>query len=171
MKLVSLFKALWLRMRYPKKLSLSSLHNRISGSFNIKIDNDGKIRIAPYLHTKRNVTIHADGGNIDIGKNVFLNENCTIVSHKEIVIGDNATIGPNVCIYDHDHNYKSTGYISDEVFIGKNVWIGANVVILRGTHLGDGCVVGAGTVVRGNFQKDTLIVQEHQYKTKSIDRG
>lgn len=77
-------------------------------------------------------------------------------------------IGPNVCIYDHDHNYKGTGYLSGEIFIGKNVWIGANAVILRGTRLGDGCVVGADTVVKGIFDEDMLITQNRETKTKCI---
>ena len=34
-----------------------------------------------------------------------------------------------------------------EVTIGNNVWIGGNSVICPGVHIGDNCVIGAGSVV------------------------
>lgn len=147
-----------------------AFHNRIAKNVSLQAENGGSIRVKKFLHVQRNVTLHADGGRIDIGENTFINENSMIVSHKEIELGDNVTIGPNVCIYDHDHNYKKGGYISSKIHIGNNVWIGANAVILRGTWLGDGCVVGAGTIVKGTFEDDTLIMQDRKIQTRHIER-
>lgn len=39
--------------------------------------------------------------------------------------------------------------ISDAIVIGNDVWLGANCIILKGTRLGDGCVVAGGSVVTG----------------------
>ena len=36
---------------------------------------------------------------------------------------------------------------SGEVAIGNNVFIGMNTIILRGVHIGDNVVIGAGSVV------------------------
>ena len=44
------------------------------------------------------------------------------------------------------------------VKIGKNCFIGCNALILKGTELGDGCVVGAGAVVSGKFEDNCVIV-------------
>ena len=41
--------------------------------------------------------------------------------------------------------------------IGKNCFIGCNALILKGTRLGDGCVVGAGAVVSGEFPAGCVI--------------
>ena len=41
--------------------------------------------------------------------------------------------------------------------IGKNCFIGCNSIILKGTVLGDGCVVGAGAVVCGKFEDNCVI--------------
>lgn len=46
------------------------------------------------------------------------------------------------------------------IVIGNNVWIGANTLILRGTTIGDNCVVAGGSVIRGNYPADTVIVQK-----------
>lgn len=166
-KLVRVCRWLWHKI-FDGKNVLLDFHNRIGAHVILRATSGGNVAIKRFFHTQRNVTIHADGGIINIGENVFLNENCMVVSHEKIEIGENVTIGPNVCIYDHDHNYKGTGYLSGEIYIGKNVWIGANAVILRGTRLGDGCVVGAGTVVKGIFDENMLITQNRETKTKCI---
>lgn len=91
-----------------------------------------------------------------------------ITAHQSIKIGSNVQIGPNVLIYDHDHDYKSKNsklYKSSEVDIGDNVWIAANVVILRGTKIGNDCVVGAGAILRGNYPDNTTIVQKRELTT------
>ena len=44
------------------------------------------------------------------------------------------------------------------VFIGDNVWIGENVVILPGSKIGNGCIIGANTLINGNeFPDNTMI--------------
>ena len=97
-----------------------------------------------------------------IGNGVFINQNTVIAAHKKISIGEGTTIGPNVCIYDHDHRFGAQGimpgYKEADVTIGNNVWIGANVVILRGTVIEDGCVIGAGCVVKGHIPAHSLVV-------------
>lgn len=75
-------------------------------------------------------------------------------------------LGPNVLIYDHDHDYKAEGgvfslkYKTSPVTIGNNVWIGANCVILRGTSIGDNCVIGGGCVLKGEYPSNSVIVQK-----------
>lgn len=169
-KIANIIRWLYHKLNDGKQVNVA-FHNRIGKNVLLQANNGGSINIKRFFHVQRNVTIHADGGEIDIGENVFINENSMIVSHEKIELGYNVTIGPNVCIYDHDHNYKECGYISDEISIGKNVWIGANAVILRGTYLGNGCVVGAGTVVKGVFEDNTLITQEKKIQTKHIEKG
>ena len=44
------------------------------------------------------------------------------------------------------------------ITIGNNVWIGANVIVLKGTVLGDNTVVGTGSVVKGEYPSNCVIV-------------
>lgn len=40
--------------------------------------------------------------------------------------------------------------------IGNHCWIGSNVTILKETHIGDNCVIGAGLVISGKIKDGTL---------------
>lgn len=105
-------------------------------------------------------------GVLDIEEKVFINDNCNINCVNRISIGRGTKIGPNVCINDHDHNYKdpTDGHlVKGEVKIGKNVWIGSNVVILKDTIIGDNTVIAAGSVVKGRIPSNTLFVNKREY--------
>ena len=107
-----------------------------------------------------------DGAKCIIGNNTSINSNNMIVCHESISIGDNCQFSPNVQVYDHDHDFRDPGgigamhYKTAPIIIGNNVWIGANTVILRGTEIGDNCVVGAGSVIKGSFPAGSVIVQK-----------
>lgn len=108
-------------------------------------------------------SIECKGGNIEMGENIFLNKFCRIVSYKNIRIGNDCIFGPNVSIYDHNHNYtnkekaiRNQGFKIDEVKIGNNVWVGANVVITAGAKIGNNVVIGANSVAKGTLDSDAV---------------
>jgi acetyltransferase-like isoleucine patch superfamily enzyme len=90
------------------------------------------------------------GRNIVIGKNVFINSNCTFMDRGGITIGDGTYIGPNVNLttlnHDHDPQKRHITYCQP-IMIGKNVWIGIGATVLPGVIVGDGAIVAAGAVV------------------------
>ena len=92
------------------------------------------------------------GHNIEIGKNAFINYNCTIIDVGKVVIGDYCQIAPNVSIYTAGQPVhpatRNTGYeYGIDITIGNNVWIGGGSIIMPGVHIGDCAVIGAGSVV------------------------
>ena len=118
---------------------------------------------------RNNTELHADGGIIYIGEKCFINKNCMIVSHERIDIQSGVTIGPNVCIYDHDHDGNG-GFISKPIMIKANTWIGAGCIILKGVTIGENCTVAAGTVVSKDVP-DNMLVYQHRdtlYRAKEI---
>ena len=92
-------------------------------------------------------------GRLKIADGVSIGRWNSIVCHDSIRIGKNTILGPNVLIYDHDHAFNGGNGVEKKRFttasieIGDNCWIGANVVILKGTKIGNRCVVGAGCVL------------------------
>ena len=131
------------------------------------IKNNGHIILGKRTTAFNRVTLSANGGNLILGNNVFFNRNCIVVALQQIIIGDNCIFGPGVTIYDHDHKFNSNGVIHGEynttsVVIDNNCWIGANATILRGTHIGEGCVIGAGTVVKGDISPHSLVTNNRE---------
>ena len=82
----------------------------------------------------------------------MVNYNCVILDTSPVHIYENAFIGPGVCIacagHPMDAARRARGIVtSAPVTIEKDVWIGANAVICGGVTIGEGSVIGAGSVV------------------------
>ena len=106
------------------------------------------------------ITFHY-GCHTKIGNHVFINFNFTVQDDGLVEIGDHCDFGPNVTIVtpchpmlpderqkfpDEDGQEKRLCW-AKPVKIGNHCWFGANVVICPGVTIGDGCVIGAGSVV------------------------
>ena len=100
-----------------------------------------------------------------IGDKVSINDGTVLSALSEISIGECTTIAENVMIRDHDHDYldvkigeQPVGYIVHKVTIGKGCWLGFASIILKEVNLGDGVIVGAGSVVTQNFTTGFVVV-------------
>ena len=131
-----------------------------------RIDTGGSMTIIGKNMIEKSTLLHADDGQIKLNQN-FINRNYMIVAHQLIDIGYGTTIGPNVCIYDHDHDKSNGGgFKSVPVHIGSNVWIGANSVILKDVTIGDNAVIGAGTVITHDVACNATIVRANNRRIR-----
>ena len=168
------------KTKYGKKLLLKGvpvIFNK--GGATLKIGNHVTIKSSFLsnlvgLYSRTIIVTRARGAVIEIGDNVGIS-GATIYARKGIYIGENTCVGGNCKILDNDFhpidaedrlrllNDVHGGDAADliptrEIHIGKNCFLGCNSIILKGTVLGDGCVVGAGAVVSGKFEDNCVIV-------------
>jgi len=100
-----------------------------------------------------------EGASLEIGEGTFLNYGSSIGALAHVSIGRNCDIGQYAIILDNDFHSTdrhSEPGVSRPVFIGDDVWIGARVAVLPGATIGQGAVIGAHSVVRGEIPPRTL---------------
>lgn len=99
-------------------------------------------------------------GDVIIGARTVINSGCVFYSGNGIRIGDDVAIAANCTFAPVNHEYRRRDQlIRDQRFcpskggivIEDDVWIGANCVLLDGSVLRRGCVIGAGSLVRGEI--------------------
>ncbi len=116
-----------------------------------KVD-DGFCLIPPFYTT--------GGPDITIGRNVFINQNCTVYDLGGLEIGDDVMIGPNVSLITSGHpiapSQRRAGVTASPIKIERNVWIAANVTVIGGLTIGENSVIAAGSVVTRDVPANSL---------------
>ena len=134
---------------------------------NLSIGRNYKMRSGSKLRIRR-------GATVTIGESFSMSNNCVITARDNISIGNGVQFGPGVLVYDHDHDFRTKDglaegkYKTAPIKIGNNVWIGANTIILRGTNIGDNCVIAAGSVVKGDIPAGSIAYQKRETSICSI---
>lgn len=94
---------------------------------------------------------------IHVGNRLWLNHSCELNGRGNLHIGNDVWIGMNTTIITSNHIFKDgtkkiyqQGMSNYNTKIGNDVWIGTNVTILPNVTIGNGAVIGAGSVVTRN---------------------
>jgi len=129
--------------------------------------------------------INEDSKKLVIGKNCKIGDGVHIVATKKVTIGDNCLMASKIFISDTSHGdySKFTADSSPEIppddrplyakpiNIGNNVWIGENVSILLGVTIGNGCIIGANSVVTRNIPDNCIAIGSPARVIKEWDVG
>lgn len=164
--------------RYSDKRQLrkcSRVGLRVHAGYGLIIDGGGNIFIADDVSFSRNSLLSSyKGGSIKIGANCFFGDNLKVVSDVgHIEIGDDCLIAENVSIRTSNHGTKpgilmrlQSNPVKD-TRIGKDCWLGSGVAVLAGSHIADGCVIGANSVVRGTTEPNSIYAGAPARKIKN----
>lgn len=136
-----------------KQVRKSRTETRILLEENAKmtVDGDFEVFANSFIRVFPNSHLILHGG--------FINENVQISCGDVIEIGEDATIGRDVCIRSYDgHTLEEEGYkISAPIRIGKHVWIGQGATILKGVKVGDGAIIASGALVTKDVPAGSLV--------------
>lgn len=115
-----------------------------------------------------------EGANIQIGERTFIGDSLFVCAEK-IVVGDDVLVSWGCTVVDHNshaiswkkrsydvvnwlNGKKDWEYVdSRPVIIQSKAWVGFNVIILKGVTIGEGAIIGAGSVVTKDVPSHTVV--------------
>jgi probable biosynthetic protein (TIGR04098 family) len=116
------------------------------------------LRYGPGAEISPNATLR-NSQNITAGARLHLGAESAVwagpSARGRIVLGDDVAIGPRAFVTAANYRFNDGGPVRSsamneaEIIFGNDVWVGAAAIVLAGSHIGDGAIVGAGAVVRG----------------------
>lgn len=108
---------------------------------------------------------------LHIGDNCEMGDMTHIVAHNCVEIGNDVLMASKCFISDVNHGKysgdnqdapdtvpNSRALIVGKTVIGNRVWIGENAVILAGAEIGDGCIIGANSVINKVIPSGSMVV-------------
>lgn len=137
--------------------------NRRTKSCELILDDGAKMICSGDLILYEGVCVRiTERAKCSFGHHTYLNRNASIDCTQEITIGDYCAISDNVQILDSDFHTITYDGISSigsrPIHIGNHVWIGRSAIILKGVTIGDGAIIGAGSVVTRDVPPRCLAV-------------
>jgi acetyltransferase-like isoleucine patch superfamily enzyme len=115
---------------------------------------DPSFRLVPPVYSDQGV-------NIRVGRNVFINHNCTLNDIGGITIGDEVFIGPRVSLITSGHPIDPAArrrtIVAAPIAIERGVWLCTAATVLHGVTVGEDSVVAAGAVVTRDVPAGTVV--------------
>lgn len=112
------------------------------------------------------VTTIENPSGVTLGNNVWMSGNVALYACNGIKIGNDVIIAKDVSLISGDHAFSQKNKKINEqgmktgeppIIIGNDVWIGEKAIILKSVNIGDGCIIGAGSVVTKNVPPYTIV--------------
>jgi len=143
------------KMLNPQYISLGD-GVKIEDNCVLKAHGEKGITIAEGVTLKYGVFLDTEGaeGYVSIGKRVYIGTGCCLHGHKGLEIGDETLLAQNITITPYSHKFEdplktiiSQGGFCRKISIGRDCYLGMNVSVLWSADIGDGSVIGSGSVV------------------------
>ena len=118
--------------------------------YRIKMGRGSVIHMGAFIEKPRWITI---------GDHTLINPNCILDGRNRLTIGNNVDIAMQVAIFTLGHDIRSEDYAPEgaPVTIEDRVAIFSRATILPGVHIGEGAVIGAGSVVTRDVEAYTIV--------------
>lgn len=124
----------------------------------------GRIILGRWVHIGDENRLRCHEGTLHVGDKAVFGRDNTVNCYLDIEIGAATIVADWVYICDFDHvtedihrPIKDQGLTKSPVRIGPDVWIGTKATVLRGSHIGEGSVIAAHAVVRGDIPPFSIV--------------
>lgn len=125
----------------------------ISPAALVNVETGASIRIGCGVRVRPDAIINVvENGVLTVEEGAWIGPGTVIYCAERITIGAHSRIAHYVSIIDHDYGFRDRNMFDATrtkapIEIGREVWLGASAIIMKGTQIGEGSVVAAGTVV------------------------
>ena len=121
--------------------------------------------IGPYSIIRATGVLSNIGKGFKLGNYSSMDAFAFVGASGGVEVGCNVIMGQKVSFHSENHLYdrldvpiRQQGTTRIGIIIEDNCWIGSNVTFLDGTHVASGCVIGAGSIVRGFIPPNSIAV-------------
>lgn len=127
----------------------------------------GVVELGDRVHLNEGVTIQTGaGGRVVLGADTHLQPRCQLSAYKAaIVIGRDVQIAPACAFYPYDHAMSAGTPMrlqrmttKGDIVVEDDAWLGHGVIVLSGVRVGAGAVIGAGAVVTSDIPAGAIAV-------------
>jgi acetyltransferase-like isoleucine patch superfamily enzyme len=154
---------LMLKARYGGRLQTDGVCF-ICPRVKLEIGRGATLRIGRWAWVGHGTKIRVHEGEVEIGAKTVIGQECTISAFQRVSIGRECILADRVMLIDFDHGVTEVerpirlqGIYKRDVHVGHNVWMGYGACILRGTTIGENCIVGTSAVVTRDFAPNSVI--------------
>jgi acetyltransferase-like isoleucine patch superfamily enzyme len=114
----------------------------------------GRMELGRWCHIGRGNALRCHEGSLRVGDKCVFGKDNTVNTYLDIELGEATLLADWVYMCDFDHVFsdihvpiKDQGIVKSPIRVGPDVWVGTKATILRGVHIGRGCVLAAHCVV------------------------
>jgi virginiamycin A acetyltransferase len=128
----------------------------------------GRVTLEPHAHVSSGCQLF---GDVHVGRGTKFNEDIEVVG--ELDVGNYCAFAPDILFQQKNHEIHKPamqgrfyGRVLDSelehmssgpITVGNDVWIGARAIVLSGVTIGDGAVVGAGSIVTDDVEPYSVV--------------
>jgi acetyltransferase-like isoleucine patch superfamily enzyme len=161
--LVRYWRLMWLRLRRPDIV----LEGMVFIGRRVELyarPGYARLVLGRWVHVGDENRLRAHEGTLRVGDKCVFGRDNTVNCYLDVEIGAATIVADWVYVCDFDHVYddihvpiKDQGIVKSPVRIGPDCWVGTKVTVLRGAMVGEGCVLAAHAVVRGDVPARSVV--------------
>jgi len=155
------------RVRQFRSFGANSIVHRpawLYGTDHIDIGQNVLVLRGCWLAVERSAW-EGDRAVMQLGDHVGVRVYCTLSAAREVVLEDHVVLGASVTVIDSDHTWESgaasvvdSPLRSAPVRIGRGTWVGDRAAVLSGSDVGEQCIIGTNSVVKGRIPDHSIAV-------------